>query len=235
MAYGNRLRGERTRRRRRVLGRAFLWFAGAVAIGGIGYSSYLSGSVLAELETASLRKDVGRLTEQLATVRQDNEHLRADLAKAGQATDAIKRRYDTDVPTGRVAELVKLTRDRLADGVPDTRLSQVLREVEVVKPCEGRFTRKRFAIQTAGQGTEDRVSLLDGLIQVSATAPAGAEDMAKAATVTILRAWAAQPLTMTGLPVRQSIVLNNAELKLVVEPSDIRGYGVASLSLCGKG
>ena len=235
MAYGNRLRGERTRRRQRVLVRAFLWLAGAAVIGGIGYSSWLSGSVLAELETASLRKDVGRLTEQLATVRQDNEQLRADLAKAGQATDAIKRRYDTDVPAGRLAELVKLTRDRLADGVPDARIGQVLREVEAVKPCEGRFIRKRFAIQTAGQGTEDRVSLLEGLIQVSATAPANADDMAKSATVTILRAWATQPLTVTGLPVRHSIVLNNAELKLVAEPSDIRGYATVSLSLCGKG
>jgi len=79
------------------------------------------------------------------------------------------------------------------------------------------------------------VTLLEGLIQVSASAPATAEDPVKAATVTITRAWSAQPIRVTGLPVRQTIPLNNAELKLTVEASELRGYGTATLHLCGRG
>ena len=65
--------------------------------------------------------------------------------------------------------------------------------------------------------------------------PEGGDGTVKAAVVTISRAWAAQPIKVTGLPVRQVITIYNTDLKLVVEASDLRGYAVASLSTCGKG
>jgi hypothetical protein len=40
---------------------------------------------------------------------------------------------------------------------------------------------------------------------------------------------------LTGLPARLSVPINNAELKLLIEPSELRGYATATLSLCGKG
>ena len=70
------------------------------------------------------------------------------------------------------------------------------------------------------------------VVEVFVTTPA---DPAKAATVTISRAWSSQPIKVTGLPVRQAIPLNNAEMKLTVEASELRGYGTATLSLCGRG
>jgi len=95
--------------------------------------------------------------------------------------------------------------------------------------------RKRFAIQTAGQGAEEPVALLDGLILVSASAPAGPEDPGKTVQVTITQAWAPQPIKATGLPVQQSITVNNLEMKLLVESAGMRGYGAVSLSVCSKG
>jgi hypothetical protein len=65
--------------------------------------------------------------------------------------------------------------------------------------------------------------------------PAGGESLAKAAAVTISRAWIAEPIKVTGLPVQQVIMIYNTDLKLVVEASDLRGYAEASLSACGKG
>jgi hypothetical protein len=52
--------------------------------------------------------------------------------------------------------------------------------------------------------------------------------------VTISRAWAAEPIKVTGLPAQQVITIYNTELKLLVEPSDLRGFAQASLSICGK-
>ena len=49
------------------------------------------------------------------------------------------------------------------------------------------------------------------------------------------RAWAAEPLKLTGLPAKQDIAINNAVLHLTVEASDLAGYATASLSVCGKG
>ncbi len=226
---------QRARQRRRLLGRAILWLGVAAVFAGIGYSSYHSGTLLARMEVSGLEDDIRRLSSQVEGLRVENDRLRLDLSQVRQAADGMKRRYDSDVPSGAMATLVSLMRERLAAGVREDRMAQVLREAENMRPCEGRFIRKRFAINIAGQGAEEPITLLEGLIQVSASAPASADDPAKAATVTISRAWASQPTKVTGMPVRQSIPLNNAELRLVVEASELRGYGTATLSLCGRG
>ncbi len=226
---------QRTRHRRQFWGRAILWFGIAAVFVGIGYSSYRSGTLLARMEVSGLEDEIRRLSSQAEGLRVENDRLRLDLSQVRQAADGMKRRYDTDVPSGGMATLVSLMRERLGAGVRDDRMAQVLREAENTRPCEGRFIRKRFAIHIAGQGPEEAITLLEGLIQVSASAPASGEDPAKAATVTISRAWATQPIKVTGMPVRQSIPLNNAELRLVVEASELRGYGTATLSLCGRG
>ncbi len=235
MAYRSGLSRERGRRRRRVLWRGMLWLAVAAVLGAIGYSSYRTGSTLARLEVTTAEENVARLTAELGNLRSENDRLRTDLAQTRQNADTLRRRYDADVPKGGLAEVLGLARDRLAAGVPQDRIAQVLREAEAMQPCESRVSRKRFAMQTTGQGPDQVVSLLDGLIQVTVSVPAGAEDPTKAATVTITRAWASQPIKATGLPVRQSIAINNVELKLTVEVSEMRGYGAVSLSTCGKG
>ena len=167
-------------------------------------------------------------------LRVDNDRLRMDLSQTRVAADGLKRRYDSDVPSGGLASLVALVRDRLGAGVREDRLAAVLKDAENTRACEGRFIRKRFPITAPGQ-PEDTTTLLEGLIQVSASAPAGVDDPAKAATVLVGRVWASQPARLTGLPARLSVPINNAELKLLIEPSELRGYATATLSLCGKG
>lgn len=190
--------------------------------------------MLARMELRALEDDITRLGNQVAGLRVENDQLRTDLSQARQTAEGIKRRYDADVPGGPLATLFALMRDRLQAGVREERLAQLLREAENPRPCEGRISRKRFPIRPVGQ-PEDPVTLLDGLIQVSASAPVTADDPARAATVTVQRVWSAQPIKLTGLPAWQSIPINNAELRLTVEPSDLRGYAMVSLSLCGRG
>lgn len=235
MAYRSGFSHQRSRRRRQLWGRAALWLGIGLIFVGIGYSSYRSGALLARMEVRGLEDEIARLSGQVETFRAENDRLRADLTQVRQSADGIRRRYETDVPSGGLATLVSLMRDRLGAGVREDRMAQVLRDTENTRPCEGRFLRKRFAIQVAGQGTEESVTLLEGLLQVSASAPANSDDPAKMATVTISRAWASQPIKVVGMPVRQSIPLNNAELRLSVEASELRGYGTATLSLCGRG
>jgi len=235
MAYRSGFSRQRSRRRRQLVMRAALWLGVGAIFCGIGYSSYRSGVLLAHMQVRGLEDEIARLSSQLEGLRIENDRLRTDLSQSRQSADGLKRRYDTDVPQGGMAALVTLIRERLGAGVREDRIAQILREAENTRACEGRTIRKRFAIHTAGQGVEESVTLLEGLIQVSASAPAGADDPAKAATVTISRVWASQPIKATGMPTRQSIPLNNAELRLSVEPSELRGYGTAILSLCGRG
>ena len=215
--------------------RLTMWLGVAAIFIGIGYTSYQSGTLLARMEVSSLESEIARLNTQLENVRAENDRLRLDLSQSRSSAEGLRRRYDSDVPSGGLASLVALLRERQAAGVKDDRLAQVLRDAEPVRVCDGRMLRKRFGIQPAGQSVEEGVSFLDGLITVSASAPTSADDPAKAATVTIIRQWATQPIKLSGLPVRQTIAINNSELKLTVEASDIRGYGIATLSVCGRG
>jgi hypothetical protein len=226
---------ERARRRRRFLLRLALWLAAAGVFVAIGYSSYRTGGALAEREVVARRAEIERLKAQADADKLMIEHLHADLLQAQQATIALQQRYDVDVPSGGLATLVTILRQKQGAGLKDDRIAQVLREVDVPRPCGDRVVRRRFPITTKAQGPDDVVSFLDGLIQVSASMPAGGDGPAKAAIVTISRAWAAEPIKVTGLPVQQAVTIYNTELKLVVEAGDLRGYAEASLSTCGRG
>lgn len=233
MAYTSKFSRDRSRRRRQALWRGTLWLLGAGVLAGLGYSAYQTGTVLAEARVRDLDARLVELSGRLEAGNGEAARLRVTLAEARQAMATLQSRYDNDVPKGEPAEIYAAAKERLAQGVPAARLTQVLREAAVVKPCEGRVVRKRFALQQAVRSTEDSAQLLEGLIQVSA-APGGA-DVAKTTVVTITRAWAAEPLKLTGLPARQDLALNNIVLRLTVEAAEVAGYATASLSVCGKG
>jgi hypothetical protein len=235
MAIRSGVRRERARRRRQLLLRLTVWLFAAGVFVAIGYSSYLTGRALAKREVVAQREEIDRLQSKVDADKSATEQLRADLTEAREATAALQRRYDADVPKGGLAALVAILRQKQGIGIKDDRIAQVLRQIDAPRPCIDKVTRRRFPIDTKAPGPDGAVSFLDGLVQVSASMPAGADGTAKSATVTISRAWAAEPIRLTGLPTQQVITIYNTDLNLVVEPSDLRGFAQASLSLCGKG
>ncbi len=216
------------------MARAFVWLLVAAGIAALGWSAYQTGTVLAESRVTELTARVSELTAQRDGARTDNGRLQAALAEQRQAIATLQTRYDADVPKGDLAQLFALTRDRLAQNVPADRLAQLLREAAPVRPCDTRIVRKRFAIQAAGR-PEEAASLLEGMIQVTATIPTAGADPARSAVIAVSRAWAAEPLKLTGLPAKQDIAVNNVVLHLTVEASDVAGFASASLSSCGRG
>ena len=235
MAYTSGIRRERSRQRRRFAWRAVVWLLVAAGFIALGYAAYQTGTLLAQAQVSELDRRVVDLTAQLDLSRGETGRLQAGLSDARQAMAALQGRYDRDVPVGELAELFAITRERLGQSVPAPRLAQVLREAGPTRPCDTRTTRKRFGIQLPGRPTEEAASLLDGLIQVSANLASAGADPAKAVVTTVARAWAAEPLKLTGVPARQDIVINNVVLRLTVEASDLSGYLSATLSVCGKG
>jgi hypothetical protein len=234
MAIRSSASRERARRRRKFLFRITLWLFAACVFVALGYSSYLTGSALAEREVIALHAEINHLQAQLDADKSTNEQVRTDLAQARQATIALQQRYDADVPKGGLAALVTILRQKQGTGIKDERIAHMLSEIDAPHPCSEKVTRRRLPIATKAPGPDDVVSFLDGLVQVSALMPVGTDDLTRAATVTISRAWAAEPIKVTGLPVQQVITIYNTELKLLVEPSDLRGFAQASLSICGR-
>ena len=202
-----------------------------MAVGGLlalGYAAYETGTRIADLPTAALRRQVADLTRQLGDSRAEVARLGADLAAANDARAAAQGRYVAEVPDPTVADLHAILRQRMAQGVPAERLAQVLRTARELHACEGRSARRRFPLLLPGQPAE-AVSFLDGLVTLSAS---GQGDQ----VVTVVNlAWADAPLRLEGLPARQGLTLNNLSLQLLVEPSGLPGFAQATLSVCGAG
>jgi hypothetical protein len=234
MAYGSRIRRERSLRRRRLLWRAAWPLLIALGLVALGYSAYQSGTMLAEGRVRELSRRIDDLSGQLAASRGDNERLQAGVAEAKRAQQDMQGRYDKDVPKGELADLDGVARERLAQGVPAARLAQVLRDASDTRACDTHATRKRFEITTGKRTPDDTAGFLEGLVQVTAALPAGASDPART-VVTVDSAWANEPEKLTGLPAHQDIVVNNLLLHLVVEPNSLAGYASVTLSTCGKG
>jgi hypothetical protein len=134
-----------------------------------------------------------------------------------------------------LAKLLVVARERLAQGVPSSRLQQVLQEAVIARICDTRLTRKRFAFQVGKATPDSTATLLDGLVQVSAIIPSVVADPPRTATVVIDQTWSGEPMQLHGLPARQDIIVNNLLLHLTVEVSPMSGFAMVSLSTCGKG
>jgi len=225
---------ERTRRRNAMFFRLAKYIIAIIAIVGIGYSSYESGLWLAERKVVGLREDLAATTRKLEDTERARDEAQARLAKANDEIRAGQRKYDADVPTGAPAELLKLAKERLAAGLSAERLADAMRNAQASAPCEGRPLTRRFAVRAGAQAVpEDTTTFFDGLITLQASLQPG-DDANRGVSVVFTRP-NAQPVTAAGkLPLRQSIFLDNSELRFTIAASDLRGYVTATVNACTR-
>jgi hypothetical protein len=113
---------------------------------------------------------------------------------------------------------------------------EVLRLAENPRRCEGRPIIRRFAIRFGGTpNAEEGTSFMDGLLRITTAMPAGTEDAARLANVTVTTAWNGRTENLTGLPQRLTIPLGNLDLDLAVTAGDMRGFVQVALATCPRG
>ena len=117
MGYGFHEERLRSRRRGRfaLIGAKWALMAGAVAI--TAYLAHVAGIQLAESQSGNLRDQVEDLSAQLETTRREKDQLARDLATATAQAEELRKRYESDVPTGAISDLLRAARTRLAAGV----------------------------------------------------------------------------------------------------------------------
>ncbi len=213
------------------MGRIVAFMAFLVLLAALGWSAYESGSKLAEMRITDVEASNARLTTERDTARADLRRIEATLAAERQSRADLQKRYDSEVPSGQNAELFALLQQRLRSGLAPARAAQILREAAETKACDTRTTRRRFPIVIGAGKPAETVTLLDGLIAVSASATSPDP---RTTTVLVTPAWLAEPIKLDGLPARHDILVNNLVLKLTVEPSEVAGFANAILSGCGK-
>lgn len=233
MAFVSSRSRERARRRKVLILRLARWVAIAVAFGGIGYSSYQGGLALAELKVVRLRQDLTEVTRERDGARAAQANMQAELGKAQEQIAQLQASYAADVPTGPVAAILQLARERIGEGLGAERIMEALRAVRAIVACEGRASTKRFALRPGAQPlAEDTVTFADGLITLYVT-PAQ-DDPARAITANFTRIGGV-PMAVSGAPpLRASITIENAELRFVIANSELRGFVTATVNTCGR-
>ncbi len=227
-------RRRRDRNRRLLLGSA-KWLLLLGVLGALGYSAHQAGTHLARVDVDRLARRLAETEQQKAALEAQNAQLRNELADARTAGQQLQQRYNAEVPRGPLAGLATLVRERMAAGVDADRLRLALQSADRLRRCDGPAVSRRFRIGIGPRLTEeDQTSFAEGLIRVSALAPA-AEDYARSVVVTFSGVGSGGPRSVTGLPATHSYVLENLELRLVVSDSPVRGFATASLTTCRLG
>jgi hypothetical protein len=210
------LRDERTRRRRRFRLAVLKWLVGLGVIAGAGIYAYDQAKELAEQDLLQLKDEKLALQQDLDKLQRAFEALQQNNARKSEQIADWQQRYQQDVPSGDLADLLARMQQRLADGVSPERLAFVINAAQVQTACDNTPTTKRFLVKTPlYSGANDSVGFVDNTITVtasgeSATSETGAPeawyDPARPVTIVFTGLGGEQSQAQGVLPLHHSVV-----------------------------
>lgn len=235
------LHENRTRRRRRFWWGVTKWSLAVAMILAAGAYSYRIGSQLAARDVTKAEQRIAELSEEVAGLERQSAALATELAKSKEAISAWRTRYEQEVPTGFVRELMALVKQKLEAGADEERLAFLVAAAEKPRSCDEKPETKRFIVTTALQkGANDAVSFAERSITVTANGTAARDSSGN------VEAWfdPNQPIavafTQLGgktvkaegtLPLHRSIVLGSNEYRFTFLPG-ARGFLSVTADRC---
>ena len=161
------------RRRRRFWGSTvkFLLLLGVLLA--IGLFAYQMGVEQVKGREAGLLEENAQLTQTNGELSRSVAGLRAAAQNAETKAAELEARLARELPTGDLARLTELARERLAAGVEAKRLVFVLSQIKTPRACE-KPENKRFILPTpVYKGPNSTVGFANGAITVSGEGTAG--------------------------------------------------------------
>ena len=231
------LRARRARERRQRLfaglGHTAKWLLFLAALAGVGlFATHTAREdARAELERLATERDAALAEAQSRIAEAERLARETEAARAEAA--AARRRYEAEVPTGRLATLVAAIRTRLAAGLTEERLADVIRDAAPRRACDGPPIVRRFRITPGDRPLpEDAATFFEGLVRIQAHAPAGFEGVSRSMVVTFAGQGLPAPVTFTGVPAAQQFRIGHHEATITVTASPIAGFAAATLATC---
>lgn len=218
----------------------FLLVAGL--LGGSLAFAYEMGGQIAGAEVEALRTELGEARQEQERYETLRSRLQAEVARAQQAEEQWRERYEQDVPKGEVAEILGLVRSRLEQGVPSDRIRFVVEAVEPRRDCADDPETKRFIVRTPiYDGGADWVGFADSTITVTAIGEPAVDaqgrpnawfDPAKPLHITVTPI-GGEPKQVEGtLPLNFSLVRGDTEHLFNAVASDRRGFLEVTADTC---
>ncbi|MFM7304204.1 MAG: hypothetical protein ACKO4X_12865 [Alphaproteobacteria bacterium] len=236
MALGRKRSRERRQRATRWLWRLSQAVMVLLVFLGFGIVTYRGAEEIARAEVTALETRLAEAAERESAAAAEQGRLASQLAEARTEASTWRARQEQEVPRPPFIEMLAIAAQRIAAGVAPERVMDLLRLADNPRRCEGRPIIRRFAIRFGGTPSADEgTSFLDGLLRVTIAMPAGAEDVARLANVSVTSTWNGRMENLTGLPQRLTLPLGNLDLDLAITASDMRGFAQAALGTCPRG
>ena len=236
MALGRRRSRESRQRATRWLWRASQAVMILLVFLGFAILTYRGAEEVARAEVTALEARLAEAAERESTAAAEQGRLALQLAEARTEASTWRMRHEQEVPRPPFTDVLAIATQRIAAGVAPERVMDLLRLADNPRRCEGRPIIRRFAIRFGGTpNADDGTSFLDGLLRITIAMPAGAEDVARLANVSVTSTWNGRTETLTGLPQRMALMFGNLEMELSVTASELRGFAQAALSTCPRG
>lgn len=236
MALGRKRSRERRQRATRWLWRLSQAVMVLLVFLGFGIVTYRGAEEIARAEVTALETRLAEAAERESAAAVEQGRLASQLAEARTEASTWRARHEQEVPRPPFTDVLAVTAQRIAAGVAPERVMDLLRLADNPRRCEGRPIVRRFAIRFGGTPAADEgTSFMDGLLRITTAMPAGAEDVARLANVTVTAAWTGRTENLAGLPQRLVLPMGNLELDLAITASEMRGFAQASLATCPRG
>lgn len=236
MALGRRRNRERRQRATRWLWRLSQAVMVLLVFLGFGIVTYRGAEEIARAEVSALEARLAEAAERESAAAAERSRLVVEVDQARVEASTWRARHEQEVPRPPFTDVLAIAAQRIAAGVAPERVMEVLRLADNPRRCEGRPIIRRFAIRFGGAPSADEgTSFMDGLLRITTAMPAGAEDVARLANVTVTTSWNGRTETLTGLPQRLVLPMGNLELELTITASEMRGFVQAALATCPRG
>ena len=159
----------RARRKRRMRWAVVKWMLALAAIVAAGAFAYDTGSKLGQQRAITLEAELEATSERVAELVREKDGLQVALEQTRNSLADLEERYGKDVPSGPLAEIQALARDKLGEGIEAERILFVLGAVEQQRDCDAAPLEKRFLVSTPlSVGGNDSVGFADGTLVVTA-------------------------------------------------------------------
>jgi hypothetical protein len=236
MALGRRRNRERRQRATRWLWRLSQAVMILLVFLGFGIVTYRGAEEVARAEVSALEARLAEAADRESAATAERSRLVVEVDQARVEASTWRARHEQEVPRPPFTDVLAIAAQRIAAGVAPERVMEVLRLADNPRRCEGRPITRRFAIRFGGAPSADEgTSFMDGLLRITTAMPAGAEDVARLASVTVTTSWNGRTENLTGLPQRLVLPMVNLDLELAITASDVRGFAQAALATCPRG
>ncbi|MCE2921074.1 MAG: hypothetical protein LW837_14155 [Roseomonas sp.] len=236
MALGRRRNRERRQRATRWLWRLSQAVMILLVFLGFGIVTYRGAEEIARAEVSALEARLAEAADRESAAAAERSRLVVEVDQARVEARSWRARHEQEVPRPPFTDVLAIAAQRIAAGVAPERVMEVLRLADNPRRCEGRPIIRRFAIRFGGAPSADEgTSFMDGLLRITTAMPAGAEDVARLANVTVTTSWNGRTENLTGLPQRLVLPMGNLELELTITASELRGFAQAALATCPRG